>query len=89
MPPAPFVAKGGERGLRFARDLWGYASGVGETPWQALHDPHRAFNFTIYRTAMAERRMRFDLTTQATSGGGMGAFFARVVEAFRHLVEVQ
>mgnify|MGYP001283770681 CR=1 FL=1 len=49
------------------------AAKYGQTPWQALHDPHLAFNVSVLRAADQARGMVYGLTMQgAAPGDDMG-----------------
>ena len=39
---------------------------MGQTPWEALHDPHADFNFTAFRAYRKQRQMRLALAVQGS-----------------------
>jgi hypothetical protein len=40
-----------------ALELWTLAKAAGRTPWEALHDPHLAYNATVMRAAQEYKRI--------------------------------
>jgi hypothetical protein len=61
-----------EQGLTTALELDRLATKYGQTPWQALHDPHCAFNVSVLRAADQARGMLYGLSMQAIHGDDVG-----------------
>ena len=65
--------------------MWRLARATGQTPWEALHDPHRAFNLTVMRAHDKARSMRLGLLLQGVTGDDFGV--GRIITTLRLLYE--
>jgi hypothetical protein len=55
------------------------ARASGRTPWEALHDPHLAFNATAMRAHDRARRMKRDLALDSVPPGDFGVEHIRLL----------
>jgi hypothetical protein len=53
-----------EAGGMVALELWTLAKASGRTPWEAVHDPHLAYNLTVMRAAVEVKRYTLDRAEQ-------------------------
>ena len=63
-----------EAGAAVALELWTLAKAAARTPWEALHDPHLAYNLTVMRAAIELKRVCIE-----RSGDAFGAVSQRIM----------
>ena len=57
-----------EEGATLALTLWTCAKAWGRTPWEVVHDPHLAYNLTVFNAALELKRI---ILARAGDGAAM------------------